>query len=67
MVYFSTVPVAPQTLDVSQFSAVSDFRKWCEEQGLVWTFDSPDDFRLKFDRQLRIALGGVDGLGCALF
>jgi hypothetical protein len=56
MVYFSTVPVALETIDLTQYEALKKFRQWCQDKGLVWTFDSPDDFRLKFDRQLRIAL-----------
>ncbi|MGR6429395.1 hypothetical protein ACU5AY_00580 [Rhizobium sp. PAMB 3174] len=54
MVYFSTAPVAPQSLDQDQFNALQVFRKWCEGKGLIETYDNIADFRDKFRRQLQI-------------
>ena len=56
MVYFSTAPVAPQSIDQEQFSALTQFRQWCQGRGLVETFDNIVDFRQKFSRHLQIAL-----------
>jgi hypothetical protein len=56
MVYFSTAPVSPQSLDQAQFSALTKFKDWCQSKGLTEAFDNPDDFRQKFTRQLSIAL-----------
>jgi hypothetical protein len=56
MVYFSTAPVAPQSLDQFQFNALTEFRAWCQKRGLVETFENLLDFRQKFARQLQITL-----------
>lgn len=56
MVYFSEAPVAPQTIDVGQFTALQQFRHWCQTQGLVETFLNTGDFQTKFRRHLQIAL-----------
>jgi hypothetical protein len=56
MVYFSTAPVAPQSIDQLQFGALTEFRNWCVTKGLVETFENLSDFRMKFARQLQIAL-----------
>jgi len=56
MVYFSEAPVAPQSVDLSQFSALQDFRQWCQNQGLVEPFMNGADFQAKFRRQLQITL-----------
>ncbi|WP_269371136.1 hypothetical protein [Devosia neptuniae] len=56
MVYFSTAPVAPQSIDQDQFSALMKFREWCQEKGLIETYDNLADFREKFRRQIQIEL-----------
>lgn len=56
MVYFSTAPVAPQSIDQAQFSALMKFREWCQEKGLIETYDNLADFREKFRRQMQIEL-----------
>jgi hypothetical protein len=56
MVYFSTAPVAPQSIDADQFAALTDFKGWCKDRGLVETFQNAEDFRTKFTNQLQIQL-----------
>lgn len=56
MVYFSTKPVAPQSIDQTQFNALKEFRTWCEKKGLIETYENLDDFRNKLGRQLQIQL-----------
>jgi hypothetical protein len=56
MVYFSTAPVAPQSLEQDQFNALMEFKAWCQNEGLVETFENIVDFRQKFSRHLQIAL-----------
>jgi hypothetical protein len=56
MVYFSEAPVVMQTVDMTQFSALQQFRKWCQSRGLVESFFNAEDFQSKFRRHLQIAL-----------
>jgi hypothetical protein len=56
MVYFSTAPVAPQNLDQRQFTALTEFKTWCMQRGLVEQFENVIDFRQKFSRHLQIKL-----------
>lgn len=55
MVYFCTAPVAPN-VNTEQFGAVQQFRKWCEQKGLVQEYDNITDFRDKFSKHLAITL-----------
>lgn len=54
MVYFSTAPVAPQSIDPTQYSALEDFKQWCFGQGLVESYDNISDFSDKFRRHLQM-------------
>lgn len=56
MVYFSTAPVAPQSIDPIQFAALTDFRNWCQTKGIIETFENSPDFRTKFTSQLQIQI-----------
>lgn len=56
MVYFSTAPVAQETLDVEQYERLGEFRMWCNDKGLTQTFENIVEFRQMFSRQLQIAL-----------
>ncbi|MBN1458218.1 MAG: hypothetical protein JXA57_01695 [Armatimonadetes bacterium] len=56
MVYFSTAPVAQETLDVEQYKRLGEFRTWCNDKGLTQTFENIVEFRQIFSRQLQIAL-----------
>ncbi len=56
MLYFSTAPVAPDTLDPEQYRLLRDFRESCRQRGLVEEYDSIEQFREKFGRQLAQAV-----------
>jgi hypothetical protein len=56
MIYFSTEPVVPQSIDQEQFAALMKFKDWCKEKGLIETFENITAFRQKFMRQLQIML-----------
>lgn len=56
MVYFSDAPVAPQSIDTSQYAAVQRFKAWCYDRGLVANFSSSGQFRELFNSQLQIQL-----------
>jgi hypothetical protein len=56
MLYFSTAPVVPSSLEPEQYEALGEFKKWAMEKGLIETYETAADFRAKFSRQLQIAL-----------
>jgi hypothetical protein len=56
MVYFSTAPVAPDSLDLEQYKAVKEFKNWCKERGLIEGYDNIADFSEKFRRHIQIII-----------
>lgn len=56
MLYFSSAPVVPSALDSEQFEALEKFKEWAKTQGLIESYESPDDFRTKFRKHLQIVL-----------
>ncbi len=55
MLYFSFKPVAPDNLDVEQWSRLTAFRKECESSGIVHRFASLDELRKDlFEHLLRM-------------
>lgn len=52
MLYFSNAPVRPDSVDDNQYKALRDFRASCQQRGLIETYDSLEEFREKFWRQL---------------
>lgn len=54
MVYFSTAPVAPESLEPQQYAALQEFKKWCHSQGLVEKYDNVSDFSDKFRRHIQL-------------
>jgi len=52
MLYFSSAPVHPDSIEKEQYAALKEFKKKCYEQGLVDKYDSLTKFREKFTRQL---------------
>ena len=56
MIYFSSKPVAPESIDADQYSAVQKFKQHCKALGLVEQFDDIAEFKSKFSKQLQITL-----------
>jgi hypothetical protein len=54
MVYFSTAPVAPQSLDQDQYTQLTEFKNWCKTQGLIEIYDNLSEFSDKFRRNIQI-------------
>lgn len=54
MVYFSSAPVRMDSVDQAQYSALREFRIWCESHGFVGTYDSAIEFREKLTRELAV-------------
>ncbi|WP_442507241.1 hypothetical protein SH528x_006147 [Novipirellula sp. SH528] len=52
MIYFSSTPVRPDSVDEAQYSALKEFKQECYAKGLVESYESLAEFRDKFSRQL---------------
>ena len=52
MLYFSSQPVAPDSIDKVQYEKLSIFMEECRKQGLVERYDSITVFREKLSRQI---------------
>lgn len=52
LVYFSAAPVRPDSVDEDQYKRLREFRELCKKEGLIETYDDPNDFRQKFARHL---------------
>jgi hypothetical protein len=54
MIYFSSAPVRPESVDQPQYAALLVFRQWCETHGLVGKYDSAIEFQQKLTRELAV-------------
>jgi len=52
MIYFSSAPVALDSVDRVQYEALTAFKKSCQTKGLYETYESPAQFHEKVRRQL---------------
>lgn len=52
MIYFSNTEIKPGSIDEIQNKAVRDFKQKCKDKGLIENYDSKEEFRDKFHRQL---------------
>lgn len=52
LLYFSSVPVVPESIDRKQYEALSKYKKQLEKKGIVFRYDSIGDFREQFQRHL---------------
>jgi hypothetical protein len=56
MIYFSNTPITLNSVDMAQYEALREFRKWCEGKGLIASYDNPPEFERAFTRDLQINL-----------
>jgi hypothetical protein len=52
MIYFSSAPVVPESVDREQYQALLDFKEEMRPKGLFETYDSISEFKEKLTRQL---------------
>lgn len=52
MLYFSTAPVRPDSVDENQYRALREFRQSCRERGLIEEYESIAEFREKLARHV---------------
>jgi hypothetical protein len=56
MLYFSSAPVAPDTINQEQYSELQRFRQLCEQNGLCGNYSNIIDFKSDLNRQLHLKL-----------
>lgn len=56
MLYFSSAPVVPESIDPDQYRGLQEFRKSCQSRGLYESYTDLHDFRAKLYRQLQIKM-----------
>jgi hypothetical protein len=62
MIYFSSKPVAPESVDSEQFAQVQEIKKKWMPQGLIETYDNIDEFQKKLSKQLQLCLSNNEYL-----
>lgn len=58
MLYFSSQPVAMDSVDVGQVQELKKFKESCQSKGLYEGYDSHADFKQKFYRHLQLKVNG---------
>lgn len=56
MLYFSNQPVVPSSIDNEQYQAITKLKNDYQTRGLTNDFNSPEDFKIKFQRHLTMLL-----------
>jgi hypothetical protein len=56
MIYFSSEPVRPDSVDEDQYKALRRFRDECSAKGLVETYETKSEFREKVARQIALTV-----------
>lgn len=56
MIYFSSKPVAPESMNPVQYAELTEFKSRCKSLGLVEFFENAQQFREKFTKQLQLTL-----------
>lgn len=56
MLYFSSIPVQPESINSEQYSKLKKFEEKCRSNGLIETYDSLSEFNDKLRRQLSILI-----------
>jgi hypothetical protein len=56
MLYFSSAPVLPDSVDPDQYRRLKEFRMSCQARGLYEPYSDVQDFRTKLYRQLQLKI-----------
>lgn len=60
MLYFSSTPVVPESIEPEQYAKLQEFKKACQSRGLYESYADLNDFRAKLYRQLQLKLNNDD-------
>lgn len=56
MLYFSSAPVVPESVDPDQYRSLKEFKDGCKARGLLESYANLQDFRSKFSRQIQLKI-----------
>jgi len=56
MVYFSNQPVKPDSINLTQYEKLKKFKKWCEEKGIIETYDNEKKFYSRINKHINLIL-----------
>lgn len=56
MLYFSSRPAAPDSIDINQYAELKKFKNWSKLNGLIEEFDSCTELRQKLQKQLPLCI-----------
>lgn len=56
MIYFSSKPVAPESIEPAQYAKVKYFQEQLKRLGLIETYSNTQDFKQKLSKQLQLCL-----------
>jgi len=56
MLYFSSAPVMPDSVDPEQYKKLKEFKESCKTRGLFESYSDVADFRNKFYRQIQLKM-----------
>lgn len=60
LLFFSNTPVPPGEIDTEQYERLKVYREKCEAEGIVWGYDSTEQFRADLQRILSNVIGTLD-------
>lgn len=56
MIYFSSKPVAPESIDSAQYAKVKEFQSKLKDLGIIETYSNIQDFKYKLSKQMQLCL-----------
>jgi hypothetical protein len=56
MIYFSSKPVATESIDSTQYAQVKDFQNQLKDRGIIETYNNIEDFKYKLSKQMQLCL-----------
>lgn len=56
MLYFSSAPVVPESIEPEQYAKLQEFKRSCQNRGLYESYSDLSEFRTKLYRQLQLKL-----------
>jgi hypothetical protein len=63
LIYFSSAPLVQGSVDIAQYQALLTFRRWCEQNGLVGSYDTVLELREKLSRELALLVNTHSAFG----
>ena len=59
LLYFSSAPVMPDSVDLEQYKALSDYKKSIRDQGITFDYSTISDFREMLQKHISTLMAGI--------